>query len=198
MVDRDKVIEMLSRGYSQAVVAAAVGCDDSYISQILADTETRDLISARRLSVLESRVEVDDSIETLEKQALARVKQLLPLVTKPMEALRIFEVMNKAEKKTKDPVEQEAKSQVVNITLPQVAAVAFKLSPDRQVVEIEGRSMATLPSQQLNAKLAERQAARTPLIADGQTASELLNRVSAGVKMPAVPNLVAKAAETAN
>ncbi len=31
---RDKVVEMLSRGYSQTVVAAAVGCQDAYISQL--------------------------------------------------------------------------------------------------------------------------------------------------------------------
>jgi hypothetical protein len=190
MVDRDKIIEMLSRGYSQTVVSAAVGCTDGYISQVVADPEVRDLISAKRLEVLSRRVEADDSIDDLETKALKRLHQLIPMIIKPMEALRVFEVANKATRKTKEPVSADTRGTIVNIVMPEIAAVHFKLSSDRQVVEVEGRSMATLPSQQLNQKLSERQIARVPQITDASSALEMLNKIQIGVPKQQVRNVL--------
>ena len=55
----DKIIELLGRGYSQTVVASAVGCDDSYISQLMAKEEVRNQVATLRLQHVAVHVEME-------------------------------------------------------------------------------------------------------------------------------------------
>lgn len=150
---QDKIIEMLARGYSAAVVSSALGVTESYISQLQADQNIRDQIATKRMAALTAKAETDDSIDELENKALARMHQLIPLVTKPMEALRIFQVANTATRRAAPTLATEAQGVTVVLNLPEAAAVQFKLSTDKQVVEVDGRSLSSMPSKQLTAKL---------------------------------------------
>ena len=44
--------------------------------------------------------------------------------------------------------------------MPEAARVRFTLTADRQVIEIEGRSMTTMPARSLASQLEQRNAAR--------------------------------------
>lgn len=194
MVDRDKVIEMLSRGYSHSVVAAAVGCTDGYISQLVSEDEVRSTISSKRLALLERHVDTDDSVDDLEVTALRKLHQLMPSIVDPMKALRIFQVANSAKRKTVEPTATgDSKGVTVVVNLPAVAMTQFKLSTDKQVVEVDGRSMTTLPSNILTRKLAERKEA-VPQITDATSAEALLSQVASGTPILQVRNVLGQPA----
>src|SRR6478609_1276475 len=171
----DRIIQLLKHGIPPSAVAKAVGCDPSYISQLMADENIREEVSLARVNDVEKGVTVDSQIKNIEEKALQRLDDLVAYVSKPTELLRIFEVMNTAKKRTEEitGLNQQSTAPLVNITISQHAAVALRISSDNQVVEVDGRSMATLPSKQLTERLKERREA-LPLVTDAQTAEQVL------------------------
>lgn len=170
---QEKIIELLGSGLSPTTVAAAVGCTPSYITQLLSQEEIAKQVAELRIAATVQYVEHDKKVDSLEENALKKMHQLLPMVTRPMEALRIFQIANAAKRKTEgaDAAAHRPVAQVVNINIPAAAAVAFKLSPDRQVVEIEGRSATSMSAQELNRQLA----ARRQQLLDSGRATTLLS-----------------------
>lgn len=188
----EKIIELLGRGISQSSVAMAVGVSDGYISQLMADEEIKRRVQELRLKHLQAFTDHDDEVDDLESKALRKLHSLLPFVSKPMEAVRIFQVANTAKRKAEgvDPTQTgHVTAPIVQLNLPASAAVHFKLSMDKQVVEVEGRSLATLPSKELNKQLAERRE-NVPLISDATTAQALLQNVAKGVPEQSIANLL--------
>ena len=190
-MSRDRVIELLSFGYSQTVVASAVGVTDSYVSQVLSEEGVRDSVAQARTARLATHVTTDDSIDAIERDALAKVRSLLPFITDPMKAVRVFQVMNAASRKvTGAPVgNQQSSAPIVNLTLPAGANVMFKLSSDKQVTEVDGRSLATLPASALSSRLSERKEQRTA-ITDQSSASQLLEQLGRNLSQEPVTNVL--------
>jgi hypothetical protein len=179
---RDKIIDLLSQGLPQGVVAKACGVDDSYVSQLMADEDIRTQVITAKTKKVEDGVKVDNRIENIESLALERMENLLPYVTKPMDLARIFQVVNGAKKRTAEltGLNTNPTAPLVQINISMEAATQFKLSSDKQVVEVDGRSMATLPARMLSEKLAERKA-NAPLITDATNALQLLDRIEEGI-----------------
>lgn len=178
----DRIIQLLKHGIPPSAVARAVGVDPSYISQLMSDEGIRTEVAEARVGDVEKGVTVDKYITDLEEAALERLNGLVPYCSKPAELLRIFEVMNGAKKRTSEVtgLNQNSTAPLVQINISQQAAVALRISQDNQVIEIDGRSMATLPGKTLVRQLAERREAM-PLISDAKTAGELLNRIEEGI-----------------
>lgn len=187
---QDKIIELLGRGYAQTIVASAVGCDESYISQLVSQPEVRDQISALRLTHVHASVALDDGVDDLEARALDKMHQMLPFITKPMEAIRIYQIANAAKRRSSEVSSAvESKAPIVQFVLPSVMAVQFKLSSDKQVVEINGKSMSALPSARLNKQLEERRNS-TATITDSTTAAGMLNTLERGIPKRSVVHLL--------
>lgn len=178
----DRIIHLLKAGVPQTAVAKACGVTDGYISQLMADEGIRQEVAEARVGDVETGVAIDTKIRGIEEAALNRLDDLVQYCSKPAELLRIFEVMNGAKKRTEQVtgLNQNSTAPMVQINISQQAAVALRISSDNQVVEVDGRSMATLPSKQLNNKLLERRAAM-PLISDAKTAEQLLSRIEEGI-----------------
>ncbi len=158
---REKIIEMLGKGIPAAQVASAVGCDDSYISQLLSEPHVADQVIALKATHFSAYVEQDQKLDDAEALALEKVASLVPFITRPAEAVRVYGVLNAAKRRTVDAASQaQAVAQTVQLDLPEASRVRFTLTADRQVIEIEGRSMTTMPAKTLAAQLEQRQAAR--------------------------------------
>jgi transcriptional regulator with XRE-family HTH domain len=179
---RDKIIEMLKHGLSQTVVASAVGCSDGYVSQILAEEGVREDIALAKIGDLERAVKVDTKIDDIEDLVLERLRNLAPFITRASEAARVFETLNSAKRKVPEVsgINSTPTAPLVQINISQQAAVAFKLSADQQVVEVDGRSMATLPSRVLANRLKEIQTSR-PQITDAKSAQDVLVKIEQGI-----------------
>ena len=93
---------MLGRGIPAIQVAAAVGCDDSYISQLLSSEEISLQVQVLRAEHFSEFMEQDARVDTAESAALARVETLIPFITRPAEAVRVYAVLNAAKRRTAD------------------------------------------------------------------------------------------------
>ena len=150
---RDKIIKYLGQGIQQSIVASSCGVTPAYISQMLELEDVRSAIAAEQAGQLEVALESDANIERIEKKALAMVETRLPMVTSAMEAAKIFATLNASKKKVTAGARTEdaISAQQVVITVPRGASIHFKVSEQNQVIEVDGRSMAPLPSSGLAA-----------------------------------------------
>lgn len=176
---RERVISLLGQGFSQAVVANTLGVQPSWVSQLLDDPDVRQQVQAARTNQLQERVEDDKTLEKMERRALKLLDDKMAFVRSPKEAASIFLALNKANRKTGSmaPETDAVALQQVNITLPKAAAsIHIKLNQNNQVIEVEGRSMATLPSRALpslaSSKQAAIEAAPVPTIFEIQQATQ--------------------------
>lgn len=159
---RDRIIEMLGRNIPAMQVAAAVGCDDSYISQIMSDPDTALKVQELRTVYYSEYIEQDARTDRAEAAALAKVEQLLPFIMRPAEAVRVYAVLNAARRRTVDAAAATTQlpAQTVVLDLPAATRVRFTTTPDRQVIEVEGRSLTTMPARNLSQQLEQRNAQR--------------------------------------
>lgn len=158
---KDKIIEMLGKGITPTQVASAVGCDDSYISQLMSDEIIFAQVMQLKAEHFSKFVDQDSRLDAAESAALDKVATLAQFITKPSEAVRVYAVLNAAKRRTTDSVSNaQAVALTVALDLPEAARVRFTVTNDKQVIEIEGRSMTTMPARSLAARLEQRNAAR--------------------------------------
>lgn len=160
---RDKIIAYLGQGIQQSIVATSCGVTPAYVSQLLELEEVRLEVAAIRAKQLDSAVDTDSSIERIEKMALKAIESKLTFVRSAIEAAKIFQILNNAKRKTSstDQASDALAAQQVTVVIPRGAAIHFKLNDSNQVIEVEGRTMAPLPSKALPA-LQKRLASRSP------------------------------------
>jgi hypothetical protein len=172
---RDKLLSLLAADVSASSAALACGCTDSYVSQLLQDEDfSRRLVILRSVK-LERALAHDEKLEAVESKALAQVAAKLPFTRGPLEAARIYQILNNAKKHATPGTGADATgAQQVTIVLPRAAAVQIQLNSSNQVIDVNGRSMAPLPSRALPAIAAENEQKRK----DAARATALLNAIS--------------------
>ena len=150
---RDRIISYLGQGIQASVVATSCGVTPAYVSQMLEIPEVREEIAKLQAGKLEHALEVDARIESVESLALKMVKDKLPFVRSAVEAAKIFATLNSAKRKSVNSSTDAdvLAGQQVTIIVPRGAAMNFKLNSSNQVVEVDGRAMAPLPSRALPA-----------------------------------------------
>lgn len=170
MDTRERVKALLSSGVSQAQAASAIGVEESYVSQLMAEDEFRREVQEGRAGLAIKHVETDKSIDEIESKAWKKVDALLPLQTDLMKVLKVAQIANAAKRKAEAAAAVNAQpATVVALNLPNVQAVQIVLSTDRQVVEVAGRPLQTLPSSSVQKLLQDRRTTKllddsTPLI----------------------------------
>lgn len=148
----DKLLGLLASGISVQSAAMAVGMLESDVRDLLGTAEFSAALSSRRSEKLEEAVQHDSNVEGLEAKALRVLEQKLPFVRSPMEAARIFQILNSSKKRSQPQESAAAEAlgaQQVAILLPRAARVQLTMNASNQVIDVEGRSMATLPSRAL-------------------------------------------------
>lgn len=157
-----KVIDLLGAGVSPVQVALACGITESYVSQLLSQQEIADEVTSLRAARAAQYVEHDDNLDSDEEKARRLVRRNLDNgILKPMEALQHFRVLNAARRQSQAAVATPAVSTVVTLNLPVAAQVQFKLTTDKQIIEVDGRSLATMPASSMARMLKERQTRET-------------------------------------
>jgi len=148
---REKIVKYLAQDIQQSVVASSCGVTASYITQLLELPEVREEISLLKAKRLEVAIENDEGLDKLESRALQMVEQKLPYVKSAIEAVKIAQTLNGMKRKNtaSDPSADAVAAQQVTITIPRGANLLFKMNSDNQVIEVEGRTMAPLPSKAL-------------------------------------------------
>lgn len=155
-----RIAELLGAGASQAQVAMAVGVEESYVSQLMADEGFRASVTERRAEKAAQFAATDAKIDSIEDKAWKRIDQLVDMETNLMKLLKVAQAANGAKRRTgmDGSGGSAGTAPIVNITLPASAVVAFTMTTDKQVVEIAGRSMGTMSSAAVYTALKEKRA----------------------------------------
>lgn len=160
-ISRDQIRDLLGQGLANEVVAAAVGCSASYITQLLADEEFNAEVTALRVTKLSRENKRDDRLGDLEDKLIDNLEMAINnrMIHKPHDVLRSFQVINNAKRRgvTGGIGDQRLNGGVVNLTLPVVVvnSVTVKTNSTNEVIEIDGKSLLTIAPEKLVAQLKE-------------------------------------------
>lgn len=151
MFDTQKILSLLGTGLSQEVVATAVGCDPSYISQLLEDENFKNKVIELRLVSLTSATTRDSKYDKLEDELLDKLNESIQFLIKPRDVLSALAILNKAERRGAKPQEQTVvNNTIVNLTLPKKVVNKFITNSSQQVVAVNDKSLITLDSNKLS------------------------------------------------
>ena len=192
---KDRLLGILAAGVPQTAAALAVGVSDSYVSQLLDDPAFSEALAAKRSKKVEASIRYEDTVESVRSKALTILESKLSYVRSPMEAARIFAILDGAKKTTTSAPGEVTPlgMQQVAIVLPKAAQVMITMNSANQVIDVQGRSMATLPSRALPALSKEQASKKEALaLADQTAATDVLATMVAAresTTLKKVPNL---------
>ena len=150
---QERIINYLGSGISPSQVANAVGCDPSYISQMLANEEIAQAVSAKKMGVLTAVAERDRKLDALEDTLIAKAETALSspfACIKPMEAIRALHTINSL-KRRGDTVNQHVNTGAVTVkvSLPKITMMQFTVDINNQVIKADDTSLVTMASGQV-------------------------------------------------
>lgn len=143
-----QVIELLAQGFKPAVVADVVGFTPSAISQFIADPQVAAQIQKLRVGRLEKAAKIDDTIDDIEAEALKQLKLRMIFAKSPLELAKIARTMNQMTRRGSPLAGQPGAegAQRVTLLLPAAAKVKIQVNSSNQVIDVEGKTLAPLPS----------------------------------------------------
>ncbi len=140
-----RAISLLGSGFSAETVASALGVTPARISQLLSDPKISQQVSELKYKNLLKHNIRDAELDALEDSLIAKTKGLIPLISKPIEAARIFSLINAAKRRgasTPDHITNQ--SVTVQITLPTQVVMQFTKNSAGQVIEAGSQSLITI------------------------------------------------------
>lgn len=151
---KDKIKELLGLNLPNKTVASAVGVSESYISQLLSEESFAAEVQELRVKVLAEHANRDKGYNDLEDTLLERVRELVPMMVRPMEVVRALQVVNGATRRAA-PAELAANAQpsVVVLQLPNAIINKFVVNAQKQIVEVEGETISTMSAKGVLGKL---------------------------------------------
>jgi type I site-specific restriction endonuclease len=159
MIDKSKAISLLGSGVSPTQVASALGCEISYISQLLADEGIAQQVAELRTADVMKYKTMDDKYDELEKKFLEKLENIIPYIMKPDQILRSLQFLNSAKRKSTGLAKEIEAGEVVKLTLPSVVINAYTINMNGNMVKVGERSLAAMPSDILMKTLESRNGA---------------------------------------
>lgn len=164
-----RIKEMLGFGIKQESVANAVGCDPSYISQLMSQEDFASEVAELKINHTVAATQRDLSYDALEDKLLETMHDMVDngRFQKPEQvlmALRTSNQMIRRGSRNDNPAKQL--SVVVNLSLPKVVrdryipdmsggSESFKTNTRGEVIEVNGHTTVTMGSKQLVGQIIE-------------------------------------------
>ena len=150
-----RALSLLGQGLGPEVVAAAVGVTTSRISQLLSDPKFAAEVAELRYENLAKHNTRDNAYDSLEDTLLERLKDLLPLMMRPMEILKAIQVINAAKRRgTSAPESITNQQTVVQLVMPTQIIQSFTTNINNQVVKAGEQDLITVQSSNMTKLLA--------------------------------------------
>lgn len=159
MTPRQQIIELLAQNIPTSQIAAAVGCTDSYVSQLRSDPEIQTELAKLGVEATAKDVAFDKTLERAEELALSKIEKNLPFANM-QQALAAFKILNGARKR-KDAftqIDMGATTINVNLTLPAHAIPKYTINAKAEIIEVEGQTMLSATAKSLDNILLSRAA----------------------------------------
>jgi transcriptional regulator with XRE-family HTH domain len=157
----ERIKELLGNGLSNEIVAKAVGCTSSYISQLLSDEQFREEVVILRSQNLLSASQRDHSWNSIEEKLLEKFSELVDqgMIFKTRDVLFALATVNKAVRRGIPAQEQiSTPTTIVNLTIPTVVVNSFKKNAQGEVIEVTrengtSQTLVTMPATTLMQQL---------------------------------------------
>lgn len=152
MQNKDRIKELLGSGLSNSAVATAVGCDISYLTQLMADPAFAEEVIVLRSKNLQANTQRDRSIDAIEDKLIEKLADAVDsnLIYKPNDILRCFAVTNAAKRRGVPATGDLNLTQpVVQLNIPQQVINNFVVNVHNEVIEAEGQTLVTMPAAEL-------------------------------------------------
>lgn len=160
---KEAILEMLAVGReSPATISAICGCTPSYISQLLADSNFVQQVKERKRVLSDKSVDTlaatevnshDTHLDILEGRLMTKIGSLIPMLNKPMEAAKVFQIINAAKRKNDSVVNTtnifNQQNNVVVLNLPAAVKGKLLVNQNNEVVQVDERPLTTMDSQLL-------------------------------------------------
>ena len=154
-MDKRQIASLIAQGVGTSEIATVAGCEDSYISQLRNDPEILALMSEEQSTKKLKDVQFDEKLEAAEDRALDVITRNIPFAN-PQVALATFKVLNGATRRKHAAIVDTPVSVTVNLTLPAALIPHYVLNNQREIVEVDGKTMASATPQTIEAVLAAR------------------------------------------
>lgn len=153
MIDRNRALLLLGSGLGPTDVATTLGCDPSYISQMLMEDEFRQEVLAERIKSLTAQTQRDQKIDSIEDQLIGKLVDAIPTMFKTRDILAAFHILNSAKRRGASVAggSLTINQNIVSINLPPAARQHFfpKMNAQGEVVQVGDQITQTKPLQQL-------------------------------------------------
>lgn len=180
MIDKEQVAGFLAAGVGVTEIAAAVGCDPSFVTQLKHDPEVQQLIEQHRQQLTVQDVKFDETLERSEFKALERIDQMLPFANL-QQSLSAFRILNAARKRKDGPQDNGKAGVHVTLILPAQHIPKYVTNQTNEIIEVEGRTMISATPKSLDTLLAEKagkQLKHDAVQAPAERAARLLGSLS--------------------
>lgn len=145
-----RALALLGQGVPPTAVANALGVDISRISQLLSQEDFASAVVEKKFEALSRHNERDGAIDSLEDKLLEKLKDCLPFMTRPMELLKSFQILNLAKRRGQSaPESLTSKQTIVQLNIPSIILQKFTSNVHNQVVQVGQQSLITIQSGQL-------------------------------------------------
>lgn len=141
----DKAVTLLGQGFLPTQVASAVGLTVSRISQIASDPNYAREIAELKFNSLAKHNARDEVADDVEDVLLAKLKETVPLLYRPMEIAKVYSVVNAAKRRGQSSSDNTAApNPVVPIVMPTFIVNHFTKNINNQVVMAGDQPLTTI------------------------------------------------------
>ena len=135
---RTKAIALLGSGVKSSQVAMALGVSPSRISQLLAESEVAEEVSALRYADLSAHSERDAAYDALESTLQSKLKSAIPLMFKPAEITRALQMVNTARRSNTINADPEVQAgTITQLILPVEILQKFTMNVNNQIISAQ-------------------------------------------------------------
>jgi predicted transcriptional regulator len=144
---QERALSLLGKGVSPEQTALALGVTPSAISQLLSEEEFAEEVAKLRFTNLAKHSERDEKADLLEDALLERVKDLLPFISRPLEAVRAYQIINSAKRRGQSTPESiTAQNEVVQLVMPVQIINQYTVNSHNQVIKAGEKDLITMQS----------------------------------------------------
>ena len=146
----ERALTLLGQGVPPTAVANALGVDISRISQLLSDPDFATRVVEKKFESLSKNNERDGYIDDIEDKLIKKLHDCLPFMTRPVEILKSFQIINAAKRRgASAPEDLTSKQTIIQLNIPQIILDKFQTNIHNQVVQVGHQSLVTIPSNQM-------------------------------------------------
>jgi len=167
----ERALRLLGDSVPPSIVAQSLGVSESRISQLLSDENFAAQVAEIRYTKAVAHTTRDSNYDEIEDSLVERMKDLIPMMHRPMEVLKAIQVINAAKRRsqtTSNPLTE--KSSLINLVIPIQIVHRFSTNMQGQVVAVEDKEIRTIQSGKMDSLVRERiQNENTKLVGTSQS-----------------------------